>query len=73
MPLLTTQSARGYGWGAGGVVSDHVLIATRAGGGSSITFADIPQSYDHLQLYWNARTTGSNTGSNSFILEIFLS
>jgi hypothetical protein len=74
MPLITTQSAKGYGWSAatGGVASDHVLIATAtvtSGGTSNIAFSSIPQTYDHLQLFWNARTTGANTGD--FVLVRF--
>jgi hypothetical protein len=73
MPLLTTQSAKSYGFGAvTGITSDHVLIATStvaSGGTSTITFSSIPQTYDHLQLYWNARTTGANTGD--FVLVRF--
>lgn len=62
MPLLTTQSAKGFGFGtATGIASDHVLIATGTGGSNNITFSSIPQTYDHLQLYWNARGGGSNT------------
>jgi hypothetical protein len=66
MPLLTTQSARGYGFSAtSAIASDHVLIATGTGGSSNITFSSIPQTYDHLQLYWNVRT--ASAGVTDFV------
>lgn len=64
MPLLELQSAKGYGFTVG-ISSDHVLIGSftvGAGGSSTITFSDISQSYSHLQLYWNARTTNTTVG-----------
>jgi hypothetical protein len=51
-------------WDQSANISDHLLIATAtvtSGSTSSITFSSIPQTYDHLQLYWNARTTGATT------------
>lgn len=66
MPLITTQSAKSYGFSVNTVsLSDHVLLGNftvSAGGASSITFSNISQTYDHLQLYWNARSTNSSTG-----------
>lgn len=55
MPLLTTQSAKSYGWStavASAVSSDWEWIATGTGTGSSdsITFSSIPTTYKHLQI-----------------------
>jgi len=63
MPLLELQSAKGYGFTIG-VSSDHVLIGSvtvGAGGSSNITFSDISQGYDHLEMFWNARTNFAST------------
>jgi hypothetical protein len=54
MPLLTTQSAKGYGWSAtssaGTVVTYHQIATTLNPSGSSYTFSSIPSTYDHLEL-----------------------
>jgi len=54
MPLITLQSAKGYGWGAAsaGPTTAFESIATANGTGSSgvITFNSIPNTYKHLQL-----------------------
>lgn len=67
MPLLTTQSAKGYGFGkfaqAGYATGNFVSLQTLTGTGSSgtLTFTDIPQTFRHLQIH--ALTKGTATGS----------
>lgn len=53
MPLLTTQSAKSFGWSQSSIIaSDWEWIATGNGTGSSdsITFSSIPTTYKHLQI-----------------------
>lgn len=55
MPLITTQSARGYGWSTvvAPEIGDFQSIASTtvgSGGQSSVTFSGIPNTYKHLQL-----------------------
>jgi hypothetical protein len=53
MPLLTTQSAKGYGFSAlTAAEGDFEWIATGTTNTSSpsITFSSIPQTYKHLQI-----------------------
>jgi hypothetical protein len=62
MPLLTTQSARGYGWGAGGVVSDTAYesiqtVYIASGSQASIDFTSIPSTYKHLQIRCLVKST----------------
>jgi hypothetical protein len=75
MPLITTQSARGYGWSSAvsAVVGDYESIQTipvGVGGTSTITFSSIPSTYKHLQIRYNSSfsTTGS---SDSFLTARF--
>lgn len=55
MPLLTTQSAKGYGLTSSVVAAadtDYVSIQTHAltSATTSITFSSIPSTYKHLQI-----------------------
>jgi len=54
MPLLTTQSARSYGFSLSSSfapISAYYQIATiLSPSGSGYTFSNIPQTYDHLEL-----------------------
>ena len=54
MPLITTQSAKGYGWGSapGAPAGDFESIqtVTTTAGQSSISLTSIPSTYKHLQV-----------------------
>jgi hypothetical protein len=60
MPLLTTQSAKGYGFGT--LVSSPTFgydsIASVTPTGSDVNFTSIPSTYTHLQI--RATTRGSS-------------
>jgi hypothetical protein len=63
MPLLTTQSAKGYGFSqlvSSVATSSYESIATALGTGSSgtITFSSIPATFKHLQLRIMAQGNG---------------
>ena len=69
MPLLTTQSARGYGFGslvaATGdnsfeSISTTVLSATT----SAVTISSIPSTFQHLQLRCDVRATAGSAMGN---------
>lgn len=73
MPLLTTQSARGYGFSSLVTpVSTNAFesIATTffTSAGSTVTFNSIPQTFKHLQLRYTARTTNVTTGANLYVV-----
>jgi hypothetical protein len=76
MPLLTTQSARGYGFGslvtAGGVTSFESIATQTVGSGgvSSVTLSSIPSTYTHLQVRIFAQTNRSTYGRDGFIMRI---
>lgn len=62
MPLLTTQSAKGYGFGSASssVETGYFSIASGivdVSESSSITFSSIPQTYKHLQIRCTARSS----------------
>jgi hypothetical protein len=61
MPLLTTQSAKGYGWGSlvDTAVGNYYSIASTSLTTSSatISFSSIPSTYDHLQIRGSIRGT----------------
>ena len=66
MPLLTTQSARGYGWGAlvtSSAITTFDSIATQTASGSSttITFSGVPTTYKYLQLHSYFALTNSDS------------
>jgi hypothetical protein len=71
MPLLTTQSAKGYGFGslvAAAAAEAYESIQTVSVGGGGTTYVDftsIPQTYKHLQIRYIARRTTAQT-FNSF-------
>jgi hypothetical protein len=73
MPLLQTQSARGYGFSTRIPISaNHVElgnITVGSGGAADVTFSSISQNYDHLEIFWNARTNFA--GTNDFVNVIF--
>lgn len=68
MPLLTTQSARGYGWSAVVVAAIiptyHQIATTLSPGTSSYTFSAIPSGYDHLELRYFAKDNRTPVYSN---------
>lgn len=63
MPLLTLQSAKGYGFGnfasAGGAAAYYQIATVTPTGAANYTFSSIPQGYDHLQI----RVWGKDTRS----------
>jgi hypothetical protein len=75
MPLITTQSAKGYGWGArvaAGATNSFESIATATvtsgGSGGNVVFSSIPQTYKHLRIHiLSGGTSGFNNGINMFI------
>ena len=63
MPLLTTQSSRGYGLHAlNAAIGDFEWIATGTTNTSSpsITFSSIPQTYKHLQIRGIGNASGNS-------------
>ena len=55
MPLITLQSAKGFGFGSASsaIPNSYESIATTtvgSGGSSTITFSSIPSTYTHLQI-----------------------
>jgi hypothetical protein len=75
MPLITLQSAKGYGFGkfvaAASTANSYESIATSVitGNTASVTFSSIPGTYKILQIRYFARfTLTSDTGSPSFQL-----
>jgi hypothetical protein len=68
MPLLTTQSAKGYGFGnlaTAAVTGAYESIATLYGTGTqTVSFTSIPATYKHLEVRVLARDTGSSTDSD---------
>jgi hypothetical protein len=65
MPLLTTQSARGFGFTSatsGSATSAFFSIASASGGSGSVTFSSIPQTYTHLQVRAIEYCTSAGTG-----------
>lgn len=67
MPLLTTQSAKGYGVTLGSTtpVGAFESIATYTGTQTSaVTFSSIPGTFDHLQLRITSR--GTTSGVNIY-------
>lgn len=76
MPLLTTQSAKGYGFGkfesaapAGPNSYESIATSVITGNTASVTFSSIPSTYKILQIRYFARfTLTTDTGSPSFQL-----
>jgi hypothetical protein len=72
MPLITTQSAKGYGWGSlVAPVSNNSYesistITVGSGGASAVTFTSIPQTYKHLQVRSIARASAAGTYNTYF-------
>ena len=67
MPLITLQSAKGYGWGSLPLSVPNsfesiqtVTVGTTAQ--SSITFSSIPSTYKHLQIRGIMRNTANSGG-----------
>ena len=74
MPLITTKSARSYGFGSviTSVLNSFESIQTTAvgsGGSSLITFSAIPATYAHLQFRFMARSDRASS-SDTPILRI---
>jgi hypothetical protein len=78
VPLLTLQSAKGYGFGklaaAAGIVSDYEAIQTyslSSGGTGSVTFnsGGVWANYKHLQVRWVAKC--SRAAPNATMLMTF--
>lgn len=63
MPLITTQSAKGFGFGnftnAGGAGAYFQIATITPTGAANHTFSSIPQGYDHLQIRVWAKDTRS--------------
>ena len=63
MPLLTTQSARSYGFSryiqSSSTTFDSIATQIASGSGTTITFSSIPSTYKYLQLhcYWAVPTS----------------
>ena len=69
MPLLTTQSARGYGFGkaetvAAGSFESIYSSVVGSGATSLIEFASIPSTYQHLRLHIVARSGRTDNGGD---------
>lgn len=69
MPLLTTQSARGYGWSsltaaAGDSSFESISTVTLSASTSSLTISSIPSTFQHLQLRCDVRATAGASGGN---------
>lgn len=70
MPLLTTQSARGYGFGSlqtpvsTNSYESIQTVTVPSGGSGNISLNSIPQTYKHLQLRMIYRTTVSTPDDN---------
>jgi hypothetical protein len=65
MPLLTLQSAKGYGFGkyeAPAAAGAYESIMSSAGGSNVITLNSIPSTYKHLQLRMTMKDTSGSTG-----------
>jgi hypothetical protein len=67
MPLLTTQSAKGYGFGSGASVApistSYVSLGSvkLASNQTSVTFSSIPATYKHLQVrIFQQKSSGGN-------------
>lgn len=57
------------GYGAGESVMDSIQTVTvGAGGAASVTFSNIPQTYQNLQLRVVARTSGAQAAGNFFTM-----
>ena len=73
MPLLTTQSARGYGLTSGGAeTSTFELIDSTvvgAGGVSQIVFSSIPSEYKHLRIMGSVRTEQSGSSGSALLIQ----
>lgn len=68
MPLLTTQSARGYGFSslvAAGIGSfESISTVTLSASTSTVTISSIPSNFQHLQLRCDVRMISGGTGGN---------
>ncbi len=69
MPLITLQSAKGYGFGGAttAAVGDFESIATvnvGSGGAADIEFTSIPATYKHLQIRVLCRGTDASDNKN---------
>jgi hypothetical protein len=65
MPLITLQSAKGYGWGAASAGSGNsfesiATVVVGASSVSSITFSSIPSTYKHLQVRYMVKGARTN-------------
>jgi hypothetical protein len=72
MPLLTTQSARGYGLTSGVETSTFELIDSTvvgAGGVSQIVFSSIPSEYKHLRIMGSVRTEQSGSSGSALLIQ----
>lgn len=68
MPLLTTQSARGYGFGslvaAGDGSFESISTTTLSASTSSLTISSIPSGFQHLQLRCDVRVSAGSAAGN---------
>jgi hypothetical protein len=73
MPLLTTQSARGFGFGSlvasiPGTFESISTFTVTSGGTSSIAFTSIPSTYKNLQLRITAQTNRGTYGIDEALM-----
>lgn len=73
MPLLTLQSAKGYGFGkfVSASTSDYVFIETQevgSGGASYVEFTSISGSYKHLEIRLTAKLTDTASDGGSWFI-----
>lgn len=70
MPLITTQSAKGYGWSIlQNVPGNYYSIASTnlSSSSSTISFTSIPSTFDHLQIRGSLRGTVSGSQQTAAI------
>jgi len=69
MPLITTQSAKGYGWGKYNVAPalgfEKIASYTVSGTAGTISFSGIPQTYKHLQIRGQGQASYGGSGGGS--------
>ena len=67
MPLITTQSAKGFGFGAltsggGGGSFDWIATTTASGTTATLSLGSIPQTYSHLRIIATTKSTYNSSG-----------
>jgi len=76
MPLITTQSAKGYGFGSASaaIPNSYESIATYviSSSTSSVTFSSIPSTFKHLQVRCFMKNTTGGTDPWAYSLQAYL-